>query len=749
MNVSADFIQAERILRIDGLLGQDELLAERLSLREGVSELFKGSLQVRAKRDIPDTGEVVGKHADVSLELSGGQRRMWNVLVTRMTVGPKITHDLRTYQLSLRPSLWLLSQRSDCRIWQDMTSVEVCETLMSEHGLPAPVTTGIVEPPQPQHYSVQYNETDLAYLTRRLEEDGIFYFFSHTSGENVLNIASHVAGYVGGADVRLAHGSTDRSHISRFETSFSYMPGRRAARDWNFETPTDAAEGATPSLVSLPKNGEYELYEFQTIGGYGTDRASRGIDAGRVERQTKLRMQATEADHRRVDGASRVRELSPGSKFTPYDVANPDAVFDEHVILAVEHDVTDASYETGGNHPEYNNRFLALPADVPATPHRHTPRPRIDGTQVAVVAGPNGEEIHPDEYGRIKLWFPWDRRAAKDGSDTCWVRVMQNWAGSGWGGQVIPRIGMEVMVNYLDGDPDRPVVTGVVPNERQKVPYPLPGNKTKTVMRSNTHKGSGFNEITFEDENGVENMFFHAQKDQTTRVLNDRTKRIDRHEVSAVGQNRTVEVGQNQKHEIGGSMNTVVGGTGVSAFALMSGVQGLAGQTSGLLQEAGSIAGAGGNAALTAFAGTLASSALGFLGMGGLASRSGVVGGASNRPDAGRALGDAGSGVGAAAAGLFPMPGVMNTIVGSFKSDTIGVARAEQIGMSKVTNIGQTAIENVGKAKKLVVGEEYVIEVGKSKMVMKSDGTIIITGVTFHFEAEGSFQQIGKVIDLN
>ncbi|MFP7675845.1 type VI secretion system tip protein TssI/VgrG, partial [Marivita sp. S0852] len=136
-----------------------------------------------------------------------------------------------------------------------------------------------------------------------------------------------------------------------------------------------------------------------------------------------------------------------------------------------------------------------------------TPRPRIDGTQVAIVAGPEGEEIHPDEYGRIKLWFPWDRRAAKDGTDTCWVRVTQNWAGAGWGGQVIPRIGMEVMVTYLDGDPDRPVVTGVVPNERQKVPYPLPEHKTKSVMRTQTHKAEGFNEISFEDATGGENMF--------------------------------------------------------------------------------------------------------------------------------------------------------------------------------------------------------------------------------------------------
>ncbi|ASY66746.1 VgrG protein (plasmid) [Sinorhizobium sojae CCBAU 05684] len=386
--------------------------------------------------------------------------------------------------------------------------------------------------------------------------------------------------------------------------------------------------------------------------------------------------------------------------------------------------VIDRSYETNANDPEYSNSFEAVAARVPLTPHRQTKRPRIEGTQVAIVAGPPGEEIHPDKYGRIKLWFPWDRKAKKDGSDTCWVRVAQSWGGGTWGAQIIPRIGMEVMVAFVDGDPDRPLVTGVVPNPANPVPYDLPANKTRMVLRSNTHKGQGFNEITFEDEAGRENQFFHAQKDQTTRVLNDRTKRIDRHEIASIGANRAVEVGGNQKHEIGGSMNTVVGGTGPMAMALMGAVQGLSGHTAGLLSQAGQIAG-GGGPALAAFAGTLASSALGFLDAGGLGSREGVVADASPRADAGTALAGSGTGVGDAASGLFPLPGIMNTIVGSFKSDTIGVARAEQIGVSKVTNVGQTSLEKAGKTKKTTVGERYEITVGKAILSQTENHTMI------------------------
>ncbi|MBO0128997.1 type VI secretion system tip protein VgrG, partial [Agrobacterium sp. OT33] len=204
----------------------------------------------------------------------------------------------------------------------------------------------------------------------------------------------------------------------------------------------------------------------------------------------------------------------------------------------------------------------------------------------------------------------------------------------------------------------------------------------------------------------------------------------------------------NQKHEIGGSVNTVVGGTGPMAMMAMAGVQALSGHTAGLLSQAAQIAGASGPG-VSAFATTLASSALGFLGAGGLSSREGVVSGPSPRADAGTALAGSGTGIGTDASGLFPLPGIMNTIVSTFKSDSVGVARAEQIGVSKVTNVGQTSLESVGKFKKIAVGEEFVIECGDSKFIMKSNGEVIILGKTFNFVATDHFQLRGKPIDLN
>ncbi|WP_296083859.1 type VI secretion system tip protein TssI/VgrG [uncultured Agrobacterium sp.] len=749
---SSDFIQASRVLKVKSPLGEDQLLPERMVIQEGVSHLFEIQLSVRAKKEAVKPEELIGRLVDVSVEVSQGDgeagsgvRRPFNGLVTELHEGPPITRGLRSYAMTIRPQMWLLSRRSDCRIWMDKTVIDIAETLFSEHGIPAPDTSGIITPPPPQHYSVQWNETDLDYLLRRFEEDGLFYWFSHEDGSHKLHVADSANGWLGPSPsaqgegkVRLAQGSSDRNHINDWARRFSYVPGQRAGADWNFETPSMVPGTMTPSLVQMPDATKRELYEYP----------SRIKTVAEAERAQKLRTQATEADHDRVFGASTSRILEAGRRFTPYEVAHPEHEYEEHVIIKATHTIVDRSYETNGNEPEYRNSFEAIPSRVPLTPHRMTKRPRIEGTQVAIVAGPEGEEIHPDQYGRIKLWFPWDRKAKKDGTDTCWVRVSQAWGGGTWGAQVIPRIGMEVMVAFVDGDPDRPLVTGVVNNPANSVPYDLPANKTRMVLRSNTHKGQGFNEITFEDEAGKENQFFHAQKDQTTRVLNDRTKRIDRHEVASIGGNRAVEVAGNQKHEIGGSVNTVVGGTGPMAMMAMAGVQALSGQTAGLLSQAAQIAGGGGTG-VAAFATTLASSALGFLGSGGLSSREGVVSGPSPRADAGTALAGSGTGVGSDASSLFPLPGIMNTIVSTFKSDSVGVARAEQIGISKVTNVGQTSLESVGKFKKIAVGEEFVIECGDSKFIMKSNGEVIILGKTFNFVATDHFQLRGKPIDLN
>ena len=310
---------------------------------------------------------------------------------------------------------------------------------------------------------------------------------------------------------------------------------------------------------------------------------------------------------------------------------------------------------------------------------------------------------------------------------------------------------MEVVVSYQDGDPDRPLVTGVVPNPANPVPYGLPDNKTRMVLRSQTYKAKGANEFTMEDQTGQENLFTHAQKDQTGRVLNNHTHRVDAHAVTSIGQNQSVEVGGNHKQEVGGSMNLTVGGTGVQALALMGQLTGLAPATAGLVQQAGEVANASGGQ-MAAIGGMAVSVICAGLSVGRRIIGAGRRGWRARTPSRTRAIRCVrralrwGADVGNILGG---MPGVMNTVVGSVNTRSVGVTDIQQVGVTKVTNVGSVSLENVGTYKKIAVGEEFVIECGDAKLVMKKDGTILLLGTTFNFIATGHFQMRGDPIDQN
>ncbi|MCU0828545.1 MAG: phage baseplate assembly protein V, partial [Tabrizicola sp.] len=302
------------------------------------------------------------------------------------------------------------------------------------------------------------------------------------------------------------------------------------------------------------------------------------------------------------------------------------------------------------------------------------------------------------------------------------------------GGMVIPRIGMEVVVEFLEGDPDKPLVTGCVYNGKNDVPYPLPAHKTKSVMRSNTHQGQGFNEITFEDENGREDMFFHAQKDQTIKVLNNRSKRVEKDQIESIGSNKAIDVGLNHQESIGGSMNLSVGGGGVGLFGLLGGIAAAGG--------ADALAGseAVGSGPISTFVGTLAQAGAAMAAVTSLAN-SAFAGSGNHRAAAGAEEASAGTRLGQLLSTTMPMSGIMNTVVEKFVSDTIGIARTEQIGAYKNTSVGHTMTVHVGR--------EFIINVGKSKFVMDSDGNVTIIGTKFNFSASDHVQVNSKLIDLN
>ncbi|MUO80116.1 type VI secretion system tip protein VgrG [Agrobacterium vitis] len=708
--LTADFIQASRVLKVSSPLGEDQLLPERMKVDEGVNRLFEITLHVRAKREAVKPEELIGKLVDISLEIRQGElgedglRRPFNGLVTDLEEGPPVTRGLRSYTLTIRPQMWLLSRRSDCRIWLDMTSIQVLETLFSEHGLPQPDIGFLQNKPPAQGYSVQWQENDLDYLLRRLEEDGIFYWFQHDKGIHRLRVTDHQIAWSKASasaedddTVRIAQGSSDRNHITEWMRRFSYVPGQRVDADWNFETPNFIPRSQTPSLVELPGNAKRELYNYP----------ARAADYTEMERVGKLRAQATQADHERIKGQSTVRVLEPGRRFNPYEEPHPEHKYEEHVITRITHWVVDRSYETTENQPEYINEFEAIPSRIPLTPHRTTKRPRIEGAQVAIVAGPSGEEIHPDKYGRIKAWFPWDRRAKKDGSDTCWIRVSQSWAGGLWGSQVIPRIGMEVMVAYIDGDPDRPLVTGVVPNTNNPVPYDLPANKTKSVFRTNTHKGKSaqkFNELTFEDEAGLEEIFVHAQKDMTVKVLNHATERVDVNKITSVGGAHLTEVQSSQMTHVGQNVTLNVGtgvGGGVVRGALAASTFGIRDAGYFLAKTMSSMSGFG-NYTINA-SGAMSINALGA------------------------------ATLTVAAANIVSVGGIHTLNVGGAIYESAAGASSEVVGSAKIID----------------AHEEILFRCGKSEVRLQPDGTITLKGTNLIIEKEDKIKMTASRIDIN
>ncbi|QFQ88230.1 type VI secretion system tip protein VgrG [Paracoccus kondratievae] len=735
--MNAPLRQTERLGRLTTALGADMLALLRFDGTDHLNDLFEYRVEALATRDDLDFDALIGTHATVEIEGREGTQPFDGIVTQARWAG--VGENGHRYDLVLRPWFWLAGRRRNQRIFHNRTVVQILRELLSDYaqlGDPA-LDVQLSQDYPVLEYTVQYRESDLDFARRQMERHGISFHFRHAMGSHTLVLTDDVLAHetIGARPYK----SYDGHHQAEGEHFWDWTPERNITTgairltDYNFKHPDQAME---VDRLGDAAHAQGQIESFDWPGDYLAQ------DVGKLV--AGLRTSQERGADRRNRAVGDCLSLRSGKRVTLSGDRIP-GTGESYLCLSASHHFVSEAYGSGGQGSDgyaFTGSYVLMPDTAPMAPPRRTAVPVVHGPQTAMVVGEG--EIDCDEYGRILVRFHWDLDAAH--SMRC--RVSQNWAGAGWGGMVIPRIGMEVVVEFLEGDPDKPIVTGNVFNGKNDTPYPLPEHKTKAVWRSNTHQGQGFNEIAFEDQNGIQNMFFHAQKDQTTRVLNDRIKRVDRHEVAAVGRNRAIEVGGNQKHEIGGSMNTVVGGTGISAFALMAAVSGLAGHTAGLLKQAGEAAG-GAGPGLDLFAGTVASSALGFLGAGGLGSRGRVVGGESDRPDAGRALGDAGSGVGEAAGGLFPLPGVMNTIVGSFKSDTIGIARAEQIGMSKVTNVGATSLESVGKYKKIAVGEEFVIECGDSKFIMKSNGEVIILGKTFNFVASDHFQMRGKPIDMN
>jgi type VI secretion system secreted protein VgrG len=532
-----------------------DLRVVRFEGREAVSEMFHFQLQLVLEDREADFDAVVGKPGLLTIEGSEGTRYVSGI-VSRFEQSSEATR-LTQYSAELVPKVWLLDNRRNSRIFQQMKVPDIIKKVLDKAKIPPDEYEFKLQRGYPEReYCVQYRESDLTFISRLLEEEGIFYWFQHSEDKHVFtmgdapNIIKPITGDSKLAFYEVSGEEPDQEHVYLFRYSQEVRPGEVVLRDFDFKK---------PSLdLTSSKSAEWDmgLQQFDYPGEYVTPDVGKEL--------SRIRLEEFQATRKRAFGRSTCRRFVPGYKHTLEN--HPRGMFNqEYLMLQVVHTGSQVQSfkEAAGvaqKEPEYRNHYRCIPADIPFRPPRITPRPVVHGSQTAIVVGPAGEEIHPDEHGRVKVQFHWDREGNNDEKSSCWIRVSQGWAGGSYGGIMVPRIGHEVIVDFLEGDPDRPIIIGRVYNGTNRVPYGLPGAKMVGGVKSNTTPGgAGYNEYIMDDTKGNELIRVHAQYNMDSHILHDlrehvshdRAREVDNNEALKIGVDQIYNIGNNQLGEVG------------------------------------------------------------------------------------------------------------------------------------------------------------------------------------------------------
>lgn len=533
---------------IEGLV--DNFWVVRFSGSEGLSSLYEFQLEVVARHI--EVGELVGR--DATLRMAGtAEPRLVHGLILRAEYAGEL-RPRALYRLTLVPSLYKLLLRTDCRIFQRCATPEILKQVLEGAGIArAQVRFELNGSYAPRDYCVQYRESDFQFISRLMEEEGIVYFFEHAADKHVLVLTDRAGGakpLVGGAELpfRAPGGMVrDREHVKAFRMSEEIRPSQVALRDFNLHRPDDPLEVSHQAAGQPP----LELYDYP--GEYQEPPLG--------QRLAKVELEAAQVTRRVGRGDSDSPRLTPGLAFSL--TGHPRIELDgEYCVVRVHHSGEQPGTldHTAVQELVYRNEFTCIPSEVPYRAPRATSRPTMRGVQTAMVVGPEGEEVHVDEHGRVKIQFHWDRAGKSDELSSCWVRVSQMWAGNGFGAMFIPRIGHEVIVDFIEGDPDRPIIIGRVYHGLNAPPYPLPDEKSKSTIKTETFKGGGYNELRFEDAKGGEQVFVHAQRDLDLCVRNDRRDGAGRDMHETVIRDRLAKVGGDAHAEVVGTSTTKIGG---------------------------------------------------------------------------------------------------------------------------------------------------------------------------------------------
>jgi type VI secretion system secreted protein VgrG len=554
------YTQAGRLISLTTPLGEDKLLLTGFTGREAVSRLFDFHLTTLSEDTAIDFTQIIGQAVTIHVMQADDSQRYFNGIVSHFACTGK-DGDMTRYELQVVPKLWALTRYADCRIFHNKDVTEIVKSVLDDRGINYEASfTGTYKKLE---YCVQYRETDFNFVSRLMEQFGIFYFFKHEDSDHTMMLGDSTSAHQdcpgqANAGFNLAAGGLDAGDVvNAWRIGQELRSGKHSLTDYNFTTSSTDLGASESTIYSVGGNDSMEIFDFPGLHGTQSDGAA----------MAKLRMQEEEASHKVANGAGVCRAFTTGYKFSlqehPLDAMNA-----PYLLTEIQHVASVAGTyrdEAVGSADTYSNHFACIPADVLFRPARNTPKPFVQGPQTATVvgkssdedtdddqdAGGDGEEIWVDKWGRVLVLFPWDRK--KDVS--CWVRVSQDWAGQGWGMINIPRVGQEVIVSFLEGDPDRPIITGRVYNDVQTVPYALPDNGTRTTFRTSSSTGGGtahYNELRFEDKTGSEQVFVRGEKDYDTRILNDSREWI--------GNNLSLMVVKDQMEKVSGNLSLQVAG---------------------------------------------------------------------------------------------------------------------------------------------------------------------------------------------
>lgn len=700
------FDDANHPVRFDSPLKGD-LVVRSMTGEEAMGRLSVFHLELLSQNFELHFKQIVGQKVTVIVDLPEGERYFNGYITEFRFMGQ--TDRYARYTATLRPWFWFLSRTADCRIFQETTVPDIIKAVFRDNGI-ADFEDRLTAKYRKWEYCVQYRESDFNFLSRLMEGEGIYYFFEHHKDKHILVLADGINAHVN--HVNFPNFDTvpyfppsgemsveQRDHLEYWAATQAIQPGKYAITDFDFKK---------PKVKLLKKSENLKPHPYLITDPEIFDYPGEYVELSEGDDYVKLRLQELQSQHERVQAGGPCRGLSPGCIFKLEDYPRKDQN-KAYIVLSISHQVNGSDYISGsqGAHELYRCQVEVLSKETPFRAARATPKPIVQGPQTAIVVGPASEEIHTEKYGRVKVQFHWDRYGNSDENSSCWIRVSQAWAGEKWGGIHIPRIGQEVIVSFMEGDPDRPIITGRVYNEDCMPPYDLEANKTQSGIKSRSTKGGGpgnFNEIRMEDKIGNEELYIQAEKNENILVKNDKGETVGHNETINIGNDRTETVGHDETRTVGHDETVTVGNNRLETVMVDETLNVMNNRTRNVAKNE--------NVTVTMM-------------------RTHTVG-----------INEA---ITIGAAQEITVGGLQEIAVGGMQSMDVGLARDISVGRNQSHDIGKDWTVNVGGKNEFKIDKELVMDAGDSitfktgsaSIVMKKDGTITIKGKDITLKASG------------